>query len=228
MLLSAKCPRLLGRREDAIWKTIWRTIQRTNNIFWSNGWISSISPKDQVRIHRFDKKVLPGIFLGCVLITGGIWKGDILKADLEDLEKLDASEIYLRRINAKEVLVRQKRWWIHISNCRMVQQNRQEGTTNSENHTLREPTVRSEDLSGELQGESGESQPTGPTDDAEARVDFWPIQGDFIYRHHIEFRVQLWVPKEATIFCSTVIHRCYKVNSYWSGRAARETYWRLL
>ena len=65
---------------------------------------------------------------------------------------------------------------------------------------LREPTVRSEDLSGELQGESGESQPTGPTDDAEARVDFWPIQGDFIYRHHIEFRVQLWVPKEATIF----------------------------
>ena len=134
MLLSAKCPRLLGRREDAIWKTIWRTIQRTNNIFWSNGWISSISPKDQVRIHRFDKKVLPGIFLGCVLITGGIWKGDILKADLEDLEKLDASEIYLRRINAKEVLVRQKRWWIHISNCRMVQQNRQEGTTNSKNH----------------------------------------------------------------------------------------------
>ena len=36
------------------------------------------------------------------------WKGDILTADLEDLEKLDASEIYPRRINAREVLIIQK------------------------------------------------------------------------------------------------------------------------
>ena len=41
-----------------------------------------------------------------------------------------------------------------------------------------------------------ESQPAEPTDDAEARADFWSIQGDFIYRHHNEFRVQLNVPKE--------------------------------
>ena len=33
---------------------------------------------------------------------------DVLIADLEDLEKLDASNIYPRRINAKEVLIRQK------------------------------------------------------------------------------------------------------------------------
>ena len=32
--------------------------------------------------------------------------------------------------------------------------------------------------------------------DAEARADFWSIQGDFIYRHHNEPRVQLYVPKE--------------------------------
>ena len=62
----------------------------------------------------------------------------------------------------------------------------------------REPTVRSEDLSGEIQGESGESQLAEPTDDAEARADFWSIQGDFIYRHHNEPRVQLYVPKEET------------------------------
>ena len=36
-------------------------------------------------------------------------KGDVLIADLEDLEKLDASEIYpRRRISAKEILIRQK------------------------------------------------------------------------------------------------------------------------
>ena len=58
--------------------------------------------------------------------------------------------------------------------------------------------MRSEDLSGEIQGESGESQPVEPTDDAEARADFWSIQGDFINRHHNEPRVQLYVPKEET------------------------------
>ena len=42
------------------------------------------------------------------LIAGGIWKGDILIADLEDLEKLDASEIYPRRIKAKEALKSQR------------------------------------------------------------------------------------------------------------------------
>ena len=68
--------------------------------------------------------------------------------------------------------------------------------------TLRwEPTVRSEDLSGEIQGESGESQPADPTDDAEARADFWSIQGDFIYRHHNEPRVELCVPKKEQIMC---------------------------
>ena len=62
----------------------------------------------------------------------------------------------------------------------------------------REQPVRSEDSSGELQGETGESQPTELTNDAEARADLWSIQGDFIYRHHNEPRVQFLVPKEET------------------------------
>ena len=48
------------------------------------------------------------MFLGCALIAGGIWKGDIMIADIEELEKMDASEIYPRRINAKEVSISQK------------------------------------------------------------------------------------------------------------------------
>ena len=35
---------------------------------------------------------------------GGIWKGDVLIADLEELETMDASEIYSKRLNAKEVM----------------------------------------------------------------------------------------------------------------------------
>ena len=68
-----------------------------------------ISVPDQSRLHQPGKKVLPCIFLEYELIAEGIWKEDTLIADLEDLEMLDASEIYLRRINAKEVWISEKR-----------------------------------------------------------------------------------------------------------------------
>ena len=61
-----------------------------------------ISAKDLSRLHQFGKKVLPGIFLRCALYLGRIWKGDL--ADIEKLEKMDASAIHAKRLNAKEVL----------------------------------------------------------------------------------------------------------------------------
>ena len=64
--------------------------------------------KDQSRIHQFGKKVLPGLFLGYALYAGGIWKGDVLIADLEESETMDASEIHAKRLNAKEVLTPMK------------------------------------------------------------------------------------------------------------------------
>ena len=63
-----------------------------------------ITAKDQSRIHQFGKKVLPGLFLGYALYAGRIWKGDVLIADLEELETMDASEIYSKRLNAKELI----------------------------------------------------------------------------------------------------------------------------
>ena len=39
--------------------------------------------------------------------------------------------------------------------------------------------MRREDLSGELQGEPGEAQPTETIDDAEARADFWSTHLEF-------------------------------------------------
>ena len=68
-----------------------------------------ISARDQPRLLQFGKKVLPGIVLGYAFIAGGIWKGDILVADIEEVENMDASEIHPRRINAKEVLTPQRR-----------------------------------------------------------------------------------------------------------------------
>ena len=63
-----------------------------------------ITAKGQSRIHQFGKKVLPGLFLGYALYAGEIWKGDVLVADLEEWETMDASEIYSKRLNAKEVI----------------------------------------------------------------------------------------------------------------------------
>ena len=61
-----------------------------------------ISPKDQIRVQQFGKKVLPGIFLGCALIAGGIWKGGILIADLEDLESWTHQKFVLKESTRKK------------------------------------------------------------------------------------------------------------------------------
>ena len=63
-----------------------------------------ISAKDMSRLHQFGKKVLPGIFLGCLFYAGRMWKGDTPVTDIEELEMLDASEIHARRLNAREVI----------------------------------------------------------------------------------------------------------------------------
>ena len=63
-----------------------------------------ISAIDQSRLHQSGKKVLPGIFLGYAFFAGGIWKGDIVVADIEELEQMEASGLHARRLNAKEII----------------------------------------------------------------------------------------------------------------------------
>ena len=91
-----------------------------------------LSAKDVSRLHQFGPKVLPGLFLGYVLYAGGSWKGDVLVADLEELETMDASEIYSKRLNAKEVIFFQRKKRIHFSSRRWTNQNpwRRSGTEN--------------------------------------------------------------------------------------------------
>ena len=56
-----------------------------------------------------------GILLEHASLAGGIWEEKILIAEIEAMEKLDASETCPRRLNAKEVLITPKRWIISIS-----------------------------------------------------------------------------------------------------------------
>ena len=156
-----------------------------------------ITAKDQSRIHQFGKKVLPGLLLGYALYAGRIWKGDVLIADLEELESMDASEIYSKRFNAKEVMFHQTRR-IHFSNRRWTNQNpgRRSGT---ENTTLVRPRPIQGESNIDFLGESEGSLPQPQDsllDAGEAMNDFWSMSGSFLYRHHVEPRVKLYSPKE--------------------------------
>ena len=62
------------------------------------------------------------MFLGYALYARWIWKGDIMVADIEELETMDASEIYPESLNAKEVIFSQRNWKIHFSSRRWTNQ----------------------------------------------------------------------------------------------------------
>ena len=156
-----------------------------------------ITAKDQSRIHQFGMKVLPGLFLGYALYAERIWKGDVLIADLEELETMDASEIYSKRLNAKEVIFpKQGEFIFPIADGRIK--------TPGGDQELRTSTlIRPRPIQGEghvdFLGESEGSLPQ-PHDSlpvaGEAVNEFWSMSGNFIYRHHVEPRVELYSPKE--------------------------------
>ena len=50
-----------------------------------------VTAKDQSGIHQFGRKVL--IVLRIRIVRGGIWKGDVLVAEFEELETMDASKV---------------------------------------------------------------------------------------------------------------------------------------
>ena len=46
----------------------------------------------------------PAKYIPWICVARGVWKGDILVADIEELEKMDTSEIHATKPKAKEVL----------------------------------------------------------------------------------------------------------------------------
>ena len=156
-----------------------------------------ISAKDQSRIHQFGKKVLPGLYLGYALYAGGIWKGDVLIADLEELKTMDASEIYSKRLNAKEVIFpKQGEFVFPIADERIKSPRADQDLRTST--SIRDHPIQGEsnmDFLGESEGSLPQPQDSLP-DAGEAINDFWSMSGSFIYRHHVEPRVKLYSPRE--------------------------------
>ena len=129
-------------------------------------------------------------------------KGDVLIADLEKLETMDASEIYSKRLNAKEVIFPKQGEFIFQSQM-------DESKPPEEIRNWEHPPVYGID---QIQGESnidflGESEGSLPQprdslpDAGEAMNDFWSMSGSFIYRHHVEPRVKLYSQRgESSLF----------------------------
>ena len=152
-----------------------------------------ISAKDQSRIHQFGKKVLPGLFLGYALYAGGIWKGDVLVADIGELETMDASEIYSTRLNAKEVTFPKENgeFIFPVADGRIKLPGGDQDLRTST--SIRDRPIRGEshvDFHGESEGSLPPPHHDSFPDAGEAINDFWSMSGNFINRHHVEPKVK--------------------------------------
>ena len=198
--------------------------------------------KDQSRVHQFVKKVLPGLFFGYALYAGGIWKGDVLVADLEELETMDASEIYSKRLNAKEVIFPEEKgeFIFPIADGRIKTLGGDQDLRTS-TLTRRRP-IQGEsniDLLGEPEGSLPQPQDSFP-DAGEAIDDFWSMSGNFMYRHHVEPRVKLYSPREESFpiplkyidvsrtTCTNLdVKQEKRIDDYWNVDGSRDLsdYW---
>ena len=157
-----------------------------------------ITAKDRSRIHQFGKKVLPGLFLGYALYARRIWKGDVLIADLQELETMDGSEIYSKRLNTREMIFpKQKEFIFPIADGRIKTSGGDQELRTSILVRHRRPIQEESNIDFLRESEGSLPQPHDSLPDAgEAIIDFWSMSGNFKYRHHVEPRVKLYSRRE--------------------------------
>ena len=114
-------------------------------------------------------------------------------ADIEELETMGASEIYSKRLNAKEVIFPPKngKFIFPVADGRIKYVNVGGDQDLRTSTLIREHPIRGEghlDFLGESEGSLPPPQDSFP-DAGEAINDFWSMSGNFIYRHHVEPRV---------------------------------------
>ena len=150
-----------------------------------------ISAKDLARLHKFGPNVLAGKFLGYVVSAERIWKGDIMIADIEEMEDMDACELHARRLNAKEVLtpMKGKKIIFPVADGTVkISEGDQDLRTST---LIRDRPDRGEEQ-GNLRGESEGSSSTSRQDSSWYMVKLGMISGPF---QAILFTVITWNPE---------------------------------
>ena len=158
--------------------------QRTSNSVWLRGRISSIW-KEGVTWN------IPWI---CIVWGQNLERRYFGRRHIEELENFDASEIYGRRLNAKCIIMPK-----HGKNFFPVADGtvKLSGGDRVFRKSIRDQPERGEELRDGLRRETDGSSSTDTlTDDREARNDSRSIEGNYIHRHHVEPRVERYVPRE--------------------------------
>ena len=122
---------------------------------------------------------------------------------------MDASEIYSKRLNAKEVILPKEngKFVLPVADGRIKTLGKDQDLRTS---TLVPHRPNQGESNIDFLGESEGSPPSPPQDSfpdaGEAMNDFWSMSGNFIYRHHVEPRVETLLAERRIIPFSTEIH----------------------
>ena len=196
-----------------VWKSTRRIIQRDKNTVWSTNFntIRFLQKTNQEFINWQESIIRSISWLWAD--RGRIWKGDILKADLEDLEKLYASDIILEEST-------RKKYWSDKKDDEFMFPFA-DGTEKIVRKRLRIPRVQSKAGTNRKEREFQQRTSWWTRRWCWSPYRFGLIQGDFIYRHHNGPWVQLCRRKTHSLFHWNIL-----MLLGWSGSATRETNWR--
>ena len=146
------------------------------------------------------------ILLGHASFARRIGEEDILTAEIEELEKLDASETYPRRLNAKEVLITLKdgEFMFPVADGSAKLSGRLRiPRTHSETEIHRKERISAQNVMAIGKSFNLKKQKMMK----ESMRIFGPTQKlgkNFTYRHHIEPRSSTYVPREESFLISMI------------------------
>ena len=171
LLLSAECPRPLGRRENSDWKKVWRIIRRTNYSIRCTCRIPLKLRETKREFINSDRRYYQDIFLLDML-----WSRENLERRYSDrwywrIGKIGCIRNFSQMIECKRSPENTNRRRICISCGRWYGKIIRKGL-----RVPRTPLPRREQTGGEIHGDREESQPAEQKDESEARKDFWSFQ----------------------------------------------------
>ena len=176
-----------------------------SNTVWSSGRMSPyFLRKTILDSNQFWSKSLARFLHRLCIVRGrNLERRQLRSSDIEELEEIDASEPPRPEAQCKGSVNADEKMTIFILPGRRW---------NSQN------PWREIDVWGPIHFKQGSSlnplQDDLTRDDAEAQNDFWSVTGYFIFRLHVEPRVNLYMPKDESFSYSTELNRRCQNHSY--------------